>query len=71
MIRICNKYTFEGDEGMKAERLIKILKNFQDKDVYLNYKDNDDNDNDNNNKLVEVIVYEDAIVLKTKLDEEQ
>jgi hydrogenase maturation factor HypF (carbamoyltransferase family) len=67
MIRICNKYTFEGDEGMKAERLIKILKNFQDKDVYLNYKDNDDNDN----KLVEVIVYEDAIVLKTKLDEEQ
>ena len=48
---------------MKAKELIKMLKNYEDSNVYLNYKDND-------NKLVEVVICENNIVLKTKLDEE-
>lgn len=48
---------------MKVKELIKMLKNYENKDVYLNYKDND-------NKLVEVVICENNIVLKTKLDEE-
>lgn len=48
---------------MKVKKLIEMLKNYENNNVYLNYKDND-------NELVEVVICENNIVLKTKLDEE-
>ena len=47
---------------MKAKELIEMLKNYEDKDVYLEYYAED-------NELIEVEIFKTNVVLKTRLEQ--